>query len=249
MERFRIKLNIFFCAYKKIGKNVIKYAINNYDINNIAVFTSKQHREVIDFCEKENIWYTDKNINNLDTPPFVPDVISSIYYPYIIDERWIDLVKGKIFNIHPSLLPNHRGCSSIPWAIIDGDKVTGITYHYIDNKIDTGKIILQTALQISPTDTQLSLQNKMMKIGASMWPAAFELVLSNFKGIEQSGEVIQYHKRECPYNGNIDDQWDDAKVERFIRAMYYPPLPGAFYKDKEIKSMKEYLIIKEGSIG
>ena len=238
-------MNLFLCAYKNIGRNVIEHALNRKDIKNIAVFTCKDHDEVISFCKKNDIWFTSQNINEVDNLPFIPEIISSVYYPYIINDRFIDMVNGKIFNVHPSLLPNHRGCSAIPWALIDGDKITGVTYHYIDSKIDTGRIILQTSLQIGKEDTQLSLQNKIMKIGLKMWPAALQLVKANFKGIDQIGDVVKYHKRGCPYNGEIDDSWNDEKVERFIRAMYYPPLPGATYRHKKIHSMKEYLELKK----
>ncbi len=63
-----------------------------------------------------------------------------------------------------------------------------------------------------------------------MWPAAFNLVMSGFEGIEQHGDVRKYHKRGCPNGGKINSKWSDEKVERFIRAMFFPPQPEATYK-------------------
>ena len=70
-------------------------------------------------------------------------MICSIYYRYIIEEEIINCVNGKIFNLHPSLLPNYKGCSSLTWAMINGEAEVGYSYHYIDVTLDTGNVILQ----------------------------------------------------------------------------------------------------------
>ena len=80
----------------------------------------------------------------------------------MIKQDVIDIVNGKIFNLHPALLPKYRGCSSVTWAMINGEKECGFTYHYIDKGCDTGKIILQKAIKIEDFDTQLTLYNRVM---------------------------------------------------------------------------------------
>src|SRR5260370_33187403 len=102
------------------------------------------------------IWGTKESINQVPLP-FAADIIASVYYRFIVKPHVIASVRGRIFNMHPSLLPRHRGCSSIPWALIEGDTVTGVTFHYIDEGIDTGKIILQAAVPSTSEDTQASL--------------------------------------------------------------------------------------------
>jgi methionyl-tRNA formyltransferase len=82
------------------------------------------------------------------------------------------------FNLHASLLPNYRGAAPINWAIINGETETGVTTFFIDDKIDTGEIILQEKMPIAEDDTAGTLHDKLMKIGA-------ELVLST---VEQIGE-------------------------------------------------------------
>ena len=237
-------MKIFLCAYRRIGKQVLEYLLNDHKKENIAVFNHEEDTDVSEYCQTNNVWYTFENINELKKYPFKPDMISCIYYAYIIKDSLIDICGGNIFNAHPSLLPNHRGCSAIPWAIIVGNEVTGITFHYIDSSIDTGKIILQATTQIRTNETQLSLYERIMDIGSIMWPAAFKLVMSGFEGIEQHGDVRNYHNRGCPYDGKINSKWSDEKVERFIRAMFFPPLPQATYKGIKIRTMKEYLNLK-----
>jgi len=128
-------------------------------------------------------------------------------------------------------------------AIIEGDHVTGVTFHYIDIGIDTGKIILQATTQIGPDDTQKTVFDNCMRVGAAFWPAAFELVNAGFPGVLQEDGETCYHKRGVPYNGEIDDTWDCEKIKRFIKAMTYPPYPYATYKGQEIKTFDEFLAI------
>lgn len=72
------------------------------------------------------------------------------------------------FNLHASLLPSYRGAAPINWAIINGETETGVTTFFIDDKIDTGEIILQERIPIEPDDTAGVLHDKLMKVGANL---------------------------------------------------------------------------------
>lgn len=72
------------------------------------------------------------------------------------------------FNLHASLLPSYRGAAPINWAIINGETETGVTTFFIDDKIDTGEIILQERIPIEPDDTAGILHDKLMKVGANL---------------------------------------------------------------------------------
>ena len=176
--------------------------------------------------------------------PFKPDIICSIYYRYIIPENVINAVNGKIFNLHPALLPNYRGCSSLTWAMINGEEYCGYTYHYIDKDCDTGRIIIQKKIKIEDFDTQLTLYNRVMFTALNDFKEVLNLVSNGYKGTEQIGEG-SYYKRGCPYGGIIQDEFSEDKAERFIRAMIYPPYPPAKYNDKSVVSIEEYMEIKE----
>jgi len=86
------------------------------------------------------------------------------------------------FNLHASLLPDYRGAAPINWAIIKGETMTGVTTFYIDDKIDTGEIILQSKIAINENDTAGTLHDKLMHLGA-------DLVVTTIKHIEE-GKVI-----------------------------------------------------------
>ena len=82
------------------------------------------------------------------------------------------------FNLHASLLPHYRGAAPINWAIINGETKTGVTTFFIDEKIDTGEIILQEEVLINTTDTAGSLHDKLMEVGS-------ELVIQTVKCIQE----------------------------------------------------------------
>ncbi|WP_425075844.1 methionyl-tRNA formyltransferase [Psychroserpens sp. S379A] len=89
-----------------------------------------------------------------------------------------NMPKYGTFNLHASLLPNYRGAAPIHWAIINGETKTGVTTFFIDEKIDTGAMILQDEIDIEPTETVGSLHDKLMNIGSA-------LVLKTVKLIEK----------------------------------------------------------------
>ncbi len=236
------KLKVLLCGYHLIGCQVLEYLLKKEDISDLAVFTHESPKEVPDVsvvAKKHGVLCTTKDVSKAELP-FDPDIIASVYYRNIIRRIVIEKCNGRIFNLHPSLLPRHRGCSSVPWAIIEGDTVTGVTFHYIDEGVDTGKIILQAAIQISPDETQDSLITKCMEKGIQFFPAAFDLVKHGFPGVEQQG-CPSFHKRGCPYEGHIQDDWSIDKVERFIRSMIFPPYPCATYKGVSVSTLDEYL--------
>lgn len=231
-------MRIILCGYHWTGCKALELLLEeDYEV---YVYTHETENYIADLeglCIRKNIPYTLGKIamHNL---PFIPDMICSVYYRYIIDKEVIDIVNGKIFNLHPSLLPRYRGCSSLTWAMINGEKECGFTYHYIDAGCDTGNIILQKKMQIEDFDTQLTLYNRVMFYSMDYFMEAVRLVVQGYEGEPQSGQVSSY-KRGCPLEGKLVDTMDYETQERFVRAMCYPPYPGALYKGKEIKTLRQ----------
>lgn len=157
---------------------------------------------------------------------FRPDLIVSLHYRKRIPKEALAIARMGGVNLHPSLLPKHRGANSIPWAIIDGDQDTGFTYHKMEHDFDTGNILLQKRASINANDTAFSLFHRLIVESLPHLLDVVEMALSGKEGEPQSGES-SYHGRELPYRGMIDSAWSPALVERFIRAMYFPPLEPA----------------------
>ena len=244
------ELDVILCGYQYSGCQVLRHMVDRKDIGKLFVFTHAMRYGIDDLgkvAAELGVAFSTEAISS-DNLPFKPDIISSVYYRNIIPQDIIDSCDGRIFNMHPSLLPRHRGCSSVPWAIIEGDKLTGVTFHYIDKGIDTGRILLQTTIPITDTTTQSTLYRLCMDRGIEFWPAAFELVKAGFAGGEQLGET-NYHPRGCPLDGEIDMSWPAAKIERFIRAMHFPPLPHARFRGYEITTYAEFSMLIGGNTG
>ncbi len=110
------------------------------------------------------------------------------------------------FNLHASLLPNYRGAAPIHWAIINGETKTGVTTFFIDEKIDTGAMILQKETTISPNETVGQLHDKLMSIGS-------ELVIDTVKQIENNEVTTTIQ----PKNDNLKTAYklnkDNCKID------------------------------------
>jgi methionyl-tRNA formyltransferase len=96
-----------------------------------------------------------------------PDLIIVVAFR-ILPSVIFDIPKYGIFNLHGSLLPKYRGAAPINWAIINGDKETGVTTFFLKEKVDTGNIILQEKLEIGENDTFGEVYDKLSAIGANL---------------------------------------------------------------------------------
>lgn len=159
---------------------------------------------------------------------FGPDLIVSILWPRRIQDEVLALCKDCI-NFHPSLLPRHRGSLTQFWAIFDGDAESGVTCHRMVHEFDAGRILHQVAAPLAPDETAISLSRKI----ATAAERCFEHVLGLFlrEGLPEGDDwevgCFPYHFHTFPNDGVVDPAWPEAVVERFLRAMYFPPHPPA----------------------
>ena len=134
------------------------------------------------------------------------------------------------FNLHASLLPQYRGAAPINWAIINGDKETGVTTFFLKHEIDTGDIIHQERIAILPNDTAGTMHDKLMELGADLTVKTVEDILAGtVKQVSQHslGETElrpapKIFKETC----RIDWNQPTAKVNDFIRGL--SPYPAAW---------------------
>ena len=159
---------------------------------------------------------------------FAPDYIISVYYDQIFSKELINIPKYGCINIHPSLLPHYRGVSPLIWAIINGEKETGVTIHYINEEIDKGDIISQERIKISPSDTGYTLHLKAADKIKTMFIKLFRKLIENPKpkGRKQRG-IGSYYSKKSPQKNLIN--WSDSatNIHNIVRALT-KPLPGAY---------------------
>ena len=201
------------------GQKVSESAVKQYAIKKNLQILQPEKLKSEDFIKRLQI---------LDADLFV--VVAFRMLPEII---WSMPPKGTI-NLHASLLPDYRGAAPINWAIINGEKEVGFTYHYITKDIDCGNIIFQEKIPLEDFDTQVTLYHRVMFEASKKFYFAFDFVLNGEIGTPQTFSNIHYYKRGCPYNGMINENWDQNKIDRYIRAMIYPPMPVATFRGKSI---------------
>lgn len=128
-----------------------------------------------------------------------PDLILSIYLNQFIKGKLIDLPAQATLNIHPALLPHHRGLFPYFWVLTNREPETGVTIHYVDRKFDTGDLLLQEKITVEPDDTISSLSYKSSVLGAEMLVNAVRLFeAGNPPRIAQSSDGASYHSWPTP---------------------------------------------------
>jgi methionyl-tRNA formyltransferase len=157
---------------------------------------------------------------------FHPDAIVVVAYGHIIPTWMIELPRLGCINLHASLLPKYRGAAPIPWAIVRGDRVTGVTTMQIDAGLDTGAMLLKREVAITPEDTTETLSEKLSTLGA-------ELMVETLRGLER-GE-IQPRPQDSSQatlapmlkkqDGRIDWALSAEEIARRVRG--FQPWPGA----------------------
>ena len=153
---------------------------------------------------------------------------------------WKIPAKGT-FNLHASLLPQYRGAAPINWAIINGEKTTGVTTFFIDEKIDTGAVIDQKAISIEESDTAGSLHDKLMTLGADL---VAKTLLDIEKGsIDPKSQANEGKLKEAPkiFKEDCRINWsqDGKDIENFIKGM--SPYPTAW---THLNQERETVILK-----
>ena len=97
----------------------------------------------------------------------------------ILPDYFIRLYSGKIINIHPSLLPKYKGLKTHERVILNKEKYTGCTVHYVNKYLDSGKIVMQKKIKIMKNDTPVLIKKKVLKIEHQLYNQAIEKVLAN----------------------------------------------------------------------
>lgn len=158
-----------------------------------------------------------------------PDLIVVSSFNQIIPLAIISIPRLGVINIHPSLLPKYRGATPTVWALLNGEKETGVTVHFIeDERIDCGRIIAQAKLNIETPDTDGILRLKLAQLSESVLTSALNLIFTKDKKtfpLQNESEATYFPKRTLR-NAEIDLDKPFNDIFNLIRAM--SPYPGAY---------------------
>lgn len=179
-----------------------------------------------------------------------PDVMVVVAFGQIIPLSILKMPKFGCVNIHGSLLPKYRGAAPIQWAVLDGEKETGITTILMDEGIDTGDILLKKTIKIDADETSGSLFDKLMALGAeTILETLDELEKGNLTPTKQGESPTAYAKMLTKAMGLIDFTRSAKELDCFVRGM--DPWPSAYtlLAGKTLKLWKVRAVDGSGKAG
>ncbi|MDO8527293.1 MAG: methionyl-tRNA formyltransferase [Deltaproteobacteria bacterium] len=158
-----------------------------------------------------------------------PDCLVVVAYGKYLPKALVDAPEFKAVNVHPSLLPKYRGAAPMPWAILNGDKKTGVSTMTVAEEMDAGDIYLQTETTIDEIENAEQLSNRLGELGA-------ELLLKTLEGLEKktlkakpqdATKIVLAPKLEKEM-GHLD--WREKAVTLYNKVRAFTPWPGTFCK-------------------
>jgi methionyl-tRNA formyltransferase len=156
-----------------------------------------------------------------------PDLIVVIAYGQILPKFILKIPKYGAVNVHASLLPKYRGAAPIAWAILKGEKVTGVTTMVMDEGMDTGDILLQAEIPIGEEETCESLHDRLASLGARLLRETLEKMKSgNIRPLPQDHSKVTYAPPLKKEDGHIVWKKEAKEIDRQVRG--FNPWPGAF---------------------
>ena len=168
-----------------------------------------------------------------------PDITVVVAYGRIIPQNILSLPKLGTINVHASLLPKYRGPAPIHWAIINQEKVTGVTTMLMDEGLDTGDLIQSSTVEIYPEDTTGTLYDRLAEHGAKVLIHTIRSLEDGaVKPIAQDHSQASYAPLLKKNDGRIDWKLPAQRLHAFVRGM--TPWPGAFtfHGDRRLKIFK-----------
>lgn len=208
------------------GMKVIASPVKQYAIEkNLKIYQPEKVRKNQEFIDEI------KSLN--------PDVICVVAYGKILPKEILEIPHLGCINVHASLLPKYRGSAPIQWAVLNGEKETGVTTMYMDIGMDTGDMILKEKVQIGEDETTGELWDRLSKIGG-------KLLVETLKQIEEGTAPREKQSEDFTMAPMLDKKmakidWENqtaSQIKNLVRGLN--PIMGAytFLKDKKIKFWK-----------
>ena len=149
------------------------------------------------------------------------DIFVVAAFGQILSQEILDMPRFGCVNIHASLLPRYRGSSPIQWAIINGDKMTGVTIMQMDAGVDTGDMLMKSEVEIAPSDTYASLSDKLAQAGAQLIIPALAAIEKGEVTPTPQDDSLSCHVGMIDKNmGKIDFSRSAEEIDRLIRGLW-----------------------------
>ena len=238
-----MSLNIVFMGTPEFSVPTLKALINN-KLNVVKVYTqppkkSKRGQKINpspieEFCKKNKVNFNNPaNFNNKEElkvfKKLSPDIVVVVAYGQIIPKFFLDIAKFGFINIHASLLPKWRGAAPIQRAIMNGDKKIGISIMKIDEKLDSGPVLVSKEIDLDQNATHGEIEKKLSVIGANLLIESLKNIEDgNSKFIDQVHSEATYAKKIEKNETKINWDLEANKVIGHIHGL--SPYPGAWFE-------------------
>lgn len=188
-----------------------------------------------------------ENINSASSVELLKSLNADLFvivaYGQMLSQEILDIPKVFTLNIHASLLPKYRGAAPINWAIIRGEKVSGVTIMQVIRKMDSGAIIMQKEIAIHGDDDAVLLESKLRDLGAGLLLKSIHAIKNeDYKLISQDEKKVSFAPKLKKSDGLIDWSKPAAEIKDLIRGAL--TWPGAFthYKGRLLKIYKAAIL-------
>jgi len=185
----KINTSVFISGRGSNLKNLFKFSKHKQSPIKISlVLSSSKMAKGLKFAKSKNIKYLSINYNQKNIEKKILLILKKnnirmiclAGFMKILSKNFISKFKGKILNIHPSLLPKYKGLNTHERVLKNKEKYTGATVHLVNDKLDSGKIITQKKIMVLKKDNKKSLEKKVLKIEHKIYPEAIKILLTNY---------------------------------------------------------------------
>lgn len=251
-------MNVVFFGATKFSEEILRHLIDG-GINVSVIFTIPQefsisysdtkvknynHSELSLLAEQNNIpiYYIESSVDGQKTTDYAeqikaakPDVILVMGWYYMVPKSIRNLASYGAWGIHASMLPDYAGGAPLVWAIINGEKETGVTLFKLDDGVDDGDIVVQEKIVIDELDSIKEVYEKVTKVSKKLLLESLNQ-LPNIEFKPQDKSKIKVYPQRKPDDGEIDLSKSARDLYNFIRAQS-SPYPGAFIRTSDGKKL------------
>jgi len=206
--------------------------VKNYNFSNLQEIAEAHH---IPCFEVDSVRGKRMHDYYEDLTALQPDIILVMGWYYMVPPKIRNTAKYGAWAIHASLLPRYAGGAPLVWAIINGEKETGVTLFRLADGVDDGDIIAQQKIPIEFEDTIKEVYAKATVASKKILLDALENI-GTIQFTEQDKLIVDRWPQRKPEDGEIDQRWPAEKIYNFIRAQA-PPYPGAFIRTTDGKKI------------
>ena len=209
---------------------IFRYLMQNYNVVGLVVSEKKNmdSLEVVKLAKENNIEvynFTKLKDSIEDIRKLEADIAVLIAYGKIIPQSIIDIFPMGILNIHPSLLPMHRGPTPLESVILANETKTGVSLMHLSSGMDSGPVYAQKTINLNQKETKQELANILDELGYSIFKEDFEDILSGkITPVEQKDELATYDQLINKTNSNID--WNESSLQIINKIRAYEGWPG-----------------------